>query len=103
MAHLVEIADEAYQSLVDAARDRGTTPQHLVEEWLTTLSQQTAGRNGTSESDPRRRDRLSEQPDPWRGFLGAAEATDADVLERHDHYLAQEYAGAPAHTDDAFR
>ena len=103
MAHVLEIADEAYRSLVDAAHDRGTTPQQLLEEWLTALSQQTARRNGNAESELQPPGRSNERPDPWRGFLSAAEATEPDVLERHDHYLADEYVGIPQNTDDAIR
>jgi hypothetical protein len=100
MAHVLEIADEVYRSLVDAAHDRGTTPQQLLEEWLTALSQQAVRRNGTSDSELKPHDRSIEQPDPWRGFVGAAEATDPDVLERHDHYLAEEYADTTTSIDD---
>jgi len=38
MAHVLEIADAAYQALVDAAQDSGKTPQQLVEEWLLDLN-----------------------------------------------------------------
>ena len=103
MAHVLEIAEEAYQSLVDAAHDRGKTPQQLLEELLTALSQQAVCRNATSESESKPSPASDRRDDPWRGFLGAAEATNSDILERHDHYLAKAYAGIPADTDDAVR
>lgn len=95
-AHVLEIADEAYQSLIDTAHDRGTTPQRLLEEWLTALGQQAVRRNGISESEQQPHRRLHERPDPWWGFLSAAEAIDSDLLERHDHYLVQDTAVPPA-------
>jgi len=103
MAHRVEIADEAYQSLVDAAKVREITPRQLLEEWLTALRRQPVRGQGTAESETNPSNSSIDRTDPWRGFLGVAEASSTDVVERHDHYLAEAYAGIPANTRDAVR
>ena len=91
MAHVIAIAEEAYQALVDAAHDTGKTPQQILEEWLlrghghppsqSHLDTPNAAIEGY---DPAK--------DPLAPFLGAFETDAPDTVTRHDHYLAETYA-----------
>jgi hypothetical protein len=84
MAHVIEIADKAYQVLVDTAHERGKTPQQFLEEWLLDLQ-------ATAEESPAGYDPAK---DPLAPFLGAFEADAPDVVARHDDYLVGTYADA---------
>lgn len=84
VAHVIEIADKAYQVLVDTAHDRGKTPRQFVEEWL--LDLQASAEESPAGYDP--------AEDPLAPFLGAFDADAPDVVARHDDYLAETYADA---------
>lgn len=91
MAHALEIADEAYQALIDAARDRGKTPQHLLEQLLLDLSQRVSSQDVQSASESESSVDYDPAKDALASFLGAFETDVPDVVRRHDHYLAQTY------------
>jgi hypothetical protein len=84
LTHSIEIADNMYQVLADAAPERGKTPQQLVEEWLRAM--QASEEESPEDYDP--------NEDPLAPFLGAFEADVPDVVTRHDDYLAETYADA---------
>jgi hypothetical protein len=72
MAHqlILEVPEEIYNSLADAARRSGTMPERLAVAWLTAAS------------------RLAAQ-DPIEPFIGAFRSEVPDWADQHDKYLGQ--------------
>jgi hypothetical protein len=92
MAHVLEIADAAYQALVDAAQDSGKTPQQLVEEWLLDLNRSSSPQHDLAASEAEIPVGYDPARDPLADFLGAFASDVPDLVARHDHYLAEAYA-----------
>lgn len=72
MAHqlILEVPEEVYAPLADAARRSGATPEGLAVAWLTAAS------------------RLAAQ-DPVEPFIGAFRSDVPDWADQHDKYLGQ--------------
>jgi hypothetical protein len=72
MSHklVLDVPDEVYNPLDDAARRTGTTPEALAVAWLSAASR------GVAE-------------DPVEKFIGAIRSNVPDWAERHDEYFGK--------------
>lgn len=81
MSHAFRIPDETYRVLRLVAERQGRTPEELFEEWVR-MQRESIGTDPLIEARPSRLAR----------FIGAFEATEPDLIRRHDHYLAEAVA-----------
>ncbi len=86
MSYAFRVPDEAYRALRLVAERQGRTPEDLFEEWVRAQSEDV----DTRPVNDRGPSRLAR-------FIGAFEAEEPDLIQRHDHYLAE----AAADTCDA--
>jgi hypothetical protein len=66
---ILDVPEEVYRPLIEAAQRKGSTPEQLAVEWL------TAGRQAAE--------------DPLERFIGAIPSAVPDWADAHDKYLGQ--------------
>ena len=91
MSHTLEIPDDTYQELVHIATERGQTPTQVLQQWVKQM-QHAAHQQPAIPSQGTMSGQYNPAQDPLAPFLGTFEATESDVVRRHDHYLGEAYA-----------
>ena len=66
----LEVPDDVYRPLAETARQRGTTPEELIVEWLAMAIQHAIN-------------------DPVEQFIGTFTSNTPDWADQHDKYLGQ--------------
>jgi hypothetical protein len=85
MSHTLtlEIPEDVYESLLEAARQTGQRPETLAVQWLAQVPKKDVD-------------------DPLEQFIGAFNSQGSDWIEKHDDYLGE--AGmqnqSPTHRDE---
>jgi hypothetical protein len=70
MSHTLtlEVPEDVYESLLQAAKQTGQSPEILAVQWLAQVPQKTTD-------------------DPLEQFIGAFNSHGSDWIEKHDEYL----------------
>lgn len=78
MSYAFRVPDETYRALRRVAQQQGRTPEDIFAEWVRAQSETTSTVPVTSPGVSR-----------LVRFIGAFEAEEPDLIQRHDHYLAE--------------
>jgi len=90
VSHSFRVSEETYRALSRAAARHGQSPEGLFTAWVE--EQEVKDRHAEHPDGVRSGDQVPED-DPLGPFLGTFEATEPDVVRRHDDYLAESYTG----------